>query len=215
MSQPLYGYVRRLDHNFGPCKTCPHFCAHSHAQQPAHLSSGRPVRRARLALAPRALRRAGLIGGPMPHGRNHFRPGDSFLELVTFPGCSPVISLGEPGATAEVCHVEVPEPAPASRFGAGENLKPPRCPGCGYRSAEGPAIGAAWEGDPATLWSCPACGKSRPAPALNWRQSAGFGRTFVRLWGIFEARPYRATPCCKRWKRPVAGRGDISTSAGI
>lgn len=75
-----------------------------------------------------ALRGAGLIGGPMPQGGNHFRPGDSFFELVTFLGCSPVISLGEPGATAEVCHVEVPEPAPASRFIAGENLKPPPLP---------------------------------------------------------------------------------------
>lgn len=133
-----------------------------------------------------ALRKAGLIGGPMPQGGNHFRPGDCFLELITFLGCSPVISLGEPGATAEVCHVEVPEPAPVSRFIAGENLKPPRCPGCGYRSPEGLAIGATWEANPAMLWSCPACGKSHPAPALNWRQSAGFGRTFIRLWGIFE-----------------------------
>jgi hypothetical protein len=128
---------------------------------------------------------ARFIGAPLAQ-EGFYKPGEEFFHFVTFLGCSPVVSLGEPGATAEICRIEIPPVEAAPRYLAGTNLKPPRCPACGYRSPEGRAIGDAWERDPGHLWSCPACGRHYAAPQLNWRHTAGFGRLFVKIWGVFE-----------------------------
>jgi hypothetical protein len=131
------------------------------------------------------LHEAGFMGVAMGQPGVH-KPGDEFFEFVSFLGCSPVVSLGEPGKTAEICRIEIPAPLDAPRFFAGANLKPPRCPGCGYRTPEGRAIGEAWEHDHHAHWRCPACGREYAAPQLGWRQCAGFGRVFVKVWGVFE-----------------------------
>lgn len=136
-----------------------------------------------------ALEGIGFIGGTLDfRGRRHYRPGEDFLQLVSFLGCSPVVALGEPGATGDdFCHVDVQAPEPAPRFLAGANLKKPRCPGCRYTIEEWPAIIAAWEQDRGGYhWRCPLCGNTYPPPQLNWRQSAGFARMFIEVWGIFE-----------------------------
>ena len=131
------------------------------------------------------LREAGFIGEAMFDPGFH-KPGSAFFEFVGFLGCSPVVSLGEAGKTAEICRIEIPESLPAPRFFAGANLKPPRCPGCGYRLPEGRTVGEAWECDPHPCWRCPSCSHEYQAPQLNWRHSAGFGRVFIKVWGIFE-----------------------------
>jgi len=129
---------------------------------------------------------AGFLGAPLPQP-GFFKPGEEFFQFVTFLGCSPVVALGEPGATAEICRIEIPAPLEQPIFVAGDNLKPPRCPACGYRSPEGRAIGESWEAEPQHhLWRCPACGKEYSAPQLRWRHCAGFGRFFLKVWGVFE-----------------------------
>jgi len=133
------------------------------------------------------LRKIGFIGASMDfQGRRHYRPGEDFLQLVTFLGCSPVVSLGEPGKTGdEFCHVAVHEPLEAPVLVAGANAKAPRCPACcqadsrwGETFRPGHPIGDEWR--------CPNCGQTAPAESLNWRQSAGIARTFIVVWGIFE-----------------------------
>lgn len=150
------------------------------------------------------LKEAGFIGAPQPQP-GFYKPGAKFFHFITFLGCSPVVALGEPGATAEICRIEISVPLAAPLFLAGDNLKEPRCPGCGYRSPEGRAIGAAWQQDPANhRWTCPACGHAYAAPQLRWRHSAGFGRTFLKVWGVFEA---EAVPS-EHLSRLLAGFGD-------
>lgn len=118
-------------------------------------------------------------------GRNHYRPGELFLQLVTFLGCSPVVSLGAPGLTGEeFCHVEF-ETCSESGIVAGANGKPPRCPYCKTRiDAWRPGQGLDW---PATEERpCPNCGTGVTLHALDWRHSAGVGRFFIKVWGVFE-----------------------------
>lgn len=134
------------------------------------------------------LEQAGFIGTPlMLEGQQHYRPGDRFLQLLTFLGCSPVVSLGEPGATGdEYCHIKLDGSYDRPRFLAGSNVKTPRCPGCGFRIDAWQQLVAQWQDGPGEPWQCPLCGKVYHVPQLRWRQCAGFGRFFLRIWGVFE-----------------------------
>jgi hypothetical protein len=134
-----------------------------------------------------ALRAIGLIGAAFSfEGNNHHRPGDRLLQLITFLGCSPVVSLGEPGLTGdEFCHLQFEGTHPAPIAVAGDNLKPARCPGCKHTLKDSPKRIAHWPEQ--TEIHCPQCGTRTPLPRLNWRRSAGFGRFFLRIWGVFES----------------------------
>jgi len=117
----------------------------------------------------------------------HFKPGEEFLHLLTFLGCSPVVSLGEPGATGdEFCHIEFTEPADEVHFIAGDNIKVPRCRHCNQRIDEWKAMMEMWQREGVAEWQCPHCGHSTPLHRLKWKQCAGFGRQFLKVWGIFE-----------------------------
>lgn len=122
-------------------------------------------------------------------GEEHFRPGEEFLTQITFLGCSPVISMGEPGKTGdEFCHIQFVGPLDRPQFIAGDNVKIPRCPGCGYRFEAWPEMSERWEASPDSGgFSCPECGRDLSLPQLRWRKCAGFGRFFIKIWGIFES----------------------------
>jgi len=136
------------------------------------------------------LQQIGLLGDTFDYGgQTHFRPGEEFITLITFLGCSPVISLGEPGKTGEeFCHIGIEGPLEQPRFIAGDNIKIPRCPHCGHRfDPWGPLI-EDWEQNAGKQqWACPECGNTISAPQLRWRKCAGFGHFFIKIWGIFES----------------------------
>lgn len=134
------------------------------------------------------LEQIGFIGTPlMFEGQQHYRPGENFLQLLTFLGCSPVVALGEPGATGEeFCHVQLEGSYDQPRFIGGSNVKTPRCPGCGFRIEGWPELVAQWQATPELRWHCPLCHKEYTVPKLRWRQCAGFGRFFLHIWGVFE-----------------------------
>ena len=134
------------------------------------------------------LRRIGFIADTFNFGNEqHYKPGDEFLFLITFLGCSPVVSLGEPGKTGdEFCHIAFMHSEKA-RFIGGDNVKPPRCPSCGHRDMQWPQAVSTWQEAPESChWGCPACHHSLPLTELKWRQCAGFGHYFIKIWGIFE-----------------------------
>ena len=131
----------------------------------------------------------GFIGDSFEfNGQSHYKPGNQFLQLITFLGCSPVVSLGEPGATGkEFCHIHIGETSEGPTAYYGSNTKPPRCPSCGYREKEWHTTLDAWNAAKSNyLWQCPKCDKRYPLPVLKWRQSAGFCRFTIMIWGIFE-----------------------------
>ncbi len=135
-----------------------------------------------------ALQEIGLLGDPFTcDGAPHFRPGEAFLRRITYLGCSPVVALGEPGATGdEFAHLALSGPYETPRFLAGTNVKQPRCPACRQRAEpwqdwpQRLAAGEAWR------WQCPACGTANEAVELDWRQCAGHARLFLTVWGVFE-----------------------------
>jgi len=134
-----------------------------------------------------ALQRAGFIGEPFEfRAAGHFKPGEEFLHLLTFLGCSPVVSLGEPGVTGEeFCHIEFTPATAQPRFVAGDNIKVPRCRHCNQRIDGWTALIEEWNNG-VSDWGCPQCGHTTPLPRLKWKQCAGFGRQFIKVWGIFE-----------------------------
>ena len=137
-----------------------------------------------------ALQQAEFIADTIEvNGDRHYQPGDEFLTLITFLGCSPVISLGEPGKTGdEFCHIAIEGPLDTPRFVAGDNLKIPRCPGCGHRFEQWQPLIEQWQEQPEQArFDCPECGRSLSATELRWRKCAGFGRFFIKVWGIFES----------------------------
>lgn len=137
-----------------------------------------------------ALQEIELIGESFEYvGHEHYRPGDEFITLITFLGCSPVISLGEPGKTGEeFSHIAFEGPLEKPRFIAGDNIKIPRCPHCGHRFDPWQSLIEDWEKNPeGQKWPCPECGNTVSAPQLRWRKCAGFGRFFIKVWGIFES----------------------------
>jgi hypothetical protein len=139
-----------------------------------------------------ALRAIGLAGEPLACGEDtRYRAGPAFLDLVTFLGCSPSVELEPPPgipvgeALDRFCHVVIPPATDAVVFTRSVDARPPRCPACRADLGDWQPWASGWArgGEPAP-WRCPACGRASRPWELDWRQSAGFGRLFVELWGI-------------------------------
>ncbi len=136
------------------------------------------------------LKSSGFIGETFEYQHNvHYKPGTEFLQLVTFLGCSPVVSLGEIGSTGEeFAHIQFVGPFEQPQFVGGENIKPIRCQNCGHRDTESNRQLPNWLrlGQRAT-WQCPQCGHQTPIAELKWRKCGGLGQFFIKIWGIFES----------------------------
>ena len=114
--------------------------------------------------------------------------GENFLSLVTFMGCAPAIELapisGEPGSTA-FCHFEISPVAAKIEFIRGREHIVSRCPHCRQRHAS-------WQTIPDDLiYSCDKCGVETHLAHYDWKNSAGCGRFFISLHGIY---PQEALP---------------------
>ncbi|MCP4041994.1 MAG: hypothetical protein GY731_08560 [Gammaproteobacteria bacterium] len=130
----------------------------------------------------------------------HFA-GEDFLNLITFLGCSPSVAFDPPqGGDGIVtreqmttfCHIGISGISKEIIFTAGDNATTPRCPHCRYPVDDWQNIIATWRADRAAYrWSCPRCARDIAAPEFNCRQTAGFGRFFVDVWGIY---PSEAVP---------------------
>lgn len=121
-------------------------------------------------------------------GHTHCYTGADFLAGVSFLGCAPAIQLDPPASptaldsaarAGDFCHVRVHSPTDTPRLRCRPE-QPPRCRRC--RAAipvlSLPATGSA---------SCPECGNACALADLNWRQSGGYARLFLDIWGIHTA----------------------------
>lgn len=139
----------------------------------------------------------GLIGARTTWAGGVIYPGgDRFLQLVSFLGCSPFIELEPPRDSAALdeavahgrfCHVAL-VCEPTLRFRADRQTRPPRCPYCRHPEPEWQAHIHRWQANPAeTQWSCTACGKRCEMTRWLFRRTAGFGKVFVEIRGIYPA----------------------------
>lgn len=136
-----------------------------------------------------ALREERFIGDTIEvEGEEHYRPGEEFMMLITFLGCSPMIyTEGESVEGEQNCHIAIEGPLTQPQVITGDNVKPPRCPKCGHRYDDWQAQLDNWQAAPHATTPCPGCGEAFTAPQLRWRKCAGFGRFFIKVWGIFES----------------------------
>jgi len=78
------------------------------------------------------------------------------------------------------------------QFRADEHTTEPRCPACRKPEPHWREQLHAWRQDSQCLqWSCTVCGFTGQLTDLNFRKSAGFGRVFVEIRGIY---PFEAVP---------------------
>jgi Zn ribbon nucleic-acid-binding protein len=151
-------------------------------QDPFHLPD--------LRLLADGLAAAGFTGSPLLGRPNGFTVGDNFLQLITFAGCSVHLSL-LPTDDSPFCHVLLAGPYPRPHFASGRNTRPPRCRSCRTPVADWRDRISLWQSDAIETIQCASCG-IRSAPwALDWKQSAGFGRLLVQVEEVFpgEAAP--------------------------
>lgn len=148
------------------------------------------------------LQAIGLIAAPVRLKSETIYPaGEHFLHLITFLGCSPMIEIELPtdidaletgSREGRFCHVTLTGGGEHLQFRAGAHLTDPRCPKCRKPEPLWRDHLLAWQEDRQGLhWSCTVCGYSGQLTDLNFRKSAGFGRTFVEIRGIY---PFEAIP---------------------
>ena len=114
--------------------------------------------------------------------------GDSFLSLVTFLGCAPAIELepiAEQPESTEFCHIEIEPVKNTVEFIRGSEQLISRCPHCRKRHTN-------WETIPESLsYPCDKCGVETHLSEYDWKNTAGCGRFFISLHGIY---PQEAIP---------------------
>ncbi|HID50356.1 MAG TPA: hypothetical protein EYP40_12230 [Chromatiales bacterium] len=141
------------------------------------------------------LRAIGLIGAAWgePDGQRYLI-GEHFLQLVSFLGCAPAIELAPGGADQAFCHIGISPVTREPEFRVDSRDVMPRCPHCRHRLADWPARIEGWQSNPAHRTACPGCDAPLSVLELDWRQAAGFGRIFIRIFNIYprEALPTEA-----------------------
>jgi hypothetical protein len=144
------------------------------------------------------LQAIGLAGNAVSLGAETIYPtGERFLQLVTFLGCSPAIELDLPDApdvleaacaAGQVCHIRISRSGRRLRFRAGNRPAAPRCPACRQPVADWETRIATWRSNPGDSgWECSHCAHQARVFDLNFRKGAGFGHTFIEIWGIHPA----------------------------
>ncbi|MCW9023391.1 MAG: phage terminase large subunit family protein [Gammaproteobacteria bacterium] len=113
--------------------------------------------------------------------------GDSFLQMITFMGCSPHIELEplEQGGL-DFCHVAFSEISSLAQFRHHERDVFARCPECGRRDQTWHDFINAWEQAPETTqYHCTKCETVSAAEDIRWRNSAGFACMFIDIYSVF------------------------------
>jgi len=138
------------------------------------------------------LARLGLVGEGFTCGSERYlMPGPRLLELITFLGCSPFVSLDPPAGTNpcksldQFCAVAIQGTGGTVVLRRAEGAPTPRCPACRSSAADWETLAREAGTAAATSpWTCPRCGVTSRLAHLDWRQSAGFATTFVEIWGV-------------------------------
>lgn len=120
--------------------------------------------------------------------KQHYLIGENFLSLVTFMGCAPAIELAplsaEPEST-DFCHFEIEAVKDKVTFVRGSDHIISRCPHCRQRHTN-------WQLLPENLmYACDKCGVATHLSEYDWKNTAGCGRFFISLHGIY---PQEAIP---------------------
>lgn len=129
----------------------------------------------------------GLIGSAIDDMQNSYSAGETFLQLITFMGCSPHVRF-EPENDQDngYCYVTITA-CETLQIRMSEHARPPRCCTCKKPVGKGWQT-AVLQGE---LISCPHCHERQRPDQLSWRNDSGMGRFFIEIHNIFpgEAQP--------------------------
>lgn len=121
--------------------------------------------------------------------QTHYLVGQQFFQHITFLGCSPFIKTEIPDDINDVnfCHIEIVPLQTELQFFHSAQLKPPRCPHCKYVIQNWRELLTQWQQNKSQhRYTCPECKLTMTMPELSWSSKAGFARTMINIWGIFE-----------------------------
>ena len=128
------------------------------------------------------LNTTGLLGAAETDTR--FRPGNAFLELICFLGCSPNVALSPNQDNDPYCTIEVAASQDQIRCQFASNTRAPKCPVCRTNLSQ---LLCDEMLKPCYLQNCPECQTELDLTTLNWRKSAVFAQSWIEINNIFEA----------------------------
>jgi len=123
----------------------------------------------------------------VPYEKNHYLPGEHFLSLLTFLGCSPNINL-QPTPDEHHCFISILQASNKPKHLGHTSTCHPKCPNCTKRIANWKTDDWQKEG---VLCTCDKCGTQTPYAQLNWKQECGFGCCGFEITHIY---PHEAVP---------------------
>lgn len=124
----------------------------------------------------------GLLGEAETESR--FLPGERFLSLVCFLGCSPNVELGPNQYNKAYCAIEVASSPDQVRCEFNIYTKAPKCPVCRREVSHPQHVEFS---KPCNLHICSGCHSELDLSTLNWRKSAVFARSWIEIHNIFES----------------------------
>ena len=128
-----------------------------------------------------------LISGAQDNSQ-HYLPGNEFIQLITFLGCSPEINLS-PEDGDKYCYITISDIASdAQCLGHTATVKP-KCPKCRAKLDNWQQV-ENWQ-SAKTHINCNKCGETFPMHKLKWRQEAGYARFIISVANIH---PHEAVP---------------------
>lgn len=111
-----------------------------------------------------------------------YLPGPQFMSLISFLGCSPVVSMtADEDQAPNPYFVEIVDICKSVVSICGASHRAPRCPQCKCEAAD-------WNhaAEPDTGLVCAQCSFRSPLSGWNWRHQAGYGRYWINIWGVYE-----------------------------
>lgn len=145
----------------------------------------------------------GATQAPSPYHPEQLLPGERFLRLVTFMGCSPHIRL-EPESPDDdgYCYLTLCGPHPFPLLRHGSNTRPPLCHHCRKPIVNGQ------HHDFSDALPCPKCGERNTLEQLDWKHNAGAARLFVEIHNIFPGEAIPTPEFLNDMSRLIRGRWD-------
>ena len=118
---------------------------------------------------------------------NQYLPGDNFLSLITFLGCSPNINL-QPVEGENHCFISVIKQTPEPECLGYTQTVNPKCPVCKKRINDWKTPDWKKTGQ---LCHCDKCQNKTLYSELNWKHESGFARCGFEISHIY---PHEAVP---------------------
>jgi len=123
---------------------------------------------------------------PGEESLEQMRPGENFMKLLTFVGCSPSVATDKHPNPYSNYSVEIVALNSGLTIIASNRAKSPVCPACGKSSQDVLAADSVTRVGDQIAWTCPECGAGTPIEKINWRNKLAIATDYLQINGVFE-----------------------------